>query len=54
MIGCLQRSFNSRDEDGGWPFYPLEDDKDDEDKSDDEYGDSGEDEDKIVTRLMSE
>ena len=45
MIGSLHKSFVSRDEDGGWPYYPLEDNKDDKDESDDEDGNSGEDED---------
>ena len=46
VIESLQKSFISRDEDGGWPYYLLEDDKDDEDESDDEDGDSSEDEDR--------
>ena len=45
VIGALCEKFYSRAEDGGWPYYPLEDDKDDKDEIDDEDGDSSEDED---------
>ena len=41
----MHESFDSRAEDGGWPYYSLEDDKDGEDESNDEDGDSSEDED---------
>ena len=45
MIGSLQKNFNSRGEDGGWPFYPSDDGKEEEDESNDEDGDSCEEED---------
>ena len=45
VIGALCESFDSRAGDGGWPYYPLEDDKDGEDDSNDEDGDSSEDDD---------
>ena len=48
MIRALRARFDERDEDGGFPYYPLEDNKevdwlDRGDESEDEDGDSGED-----------